>query len=71
MTDASHRLSHLLEHGRKAWSPQKWVGSGWERIGDVGVNSLLINNGKKKANPKIRRTLKRPIYCSAKFNFLV
>ena len=57
MTDAAHKLSHLPEHGRKAWLPQKWVRSGRERIGDVEVISLPINGDKKKANPKMRRAI--------------
>lgn len=57
MTDAAHKISHLLEHGRKGWSTRKWVRSGWERIGDVEVISLPINDGKKRANPKNRRAI--------------
>ena len=69
MTDAAHTLSHLPEHGRKAWLPQKWVRSGRERIGDVEVISLPINGDKKKANPKMRRAIEESnlLFCQVQF----
>lgn len=69
MTDAEHRLSQLLEHGRKALLPQKWVRSGRERIGDMEVISLPINDEKKKANPKMRRAIGESnlLFCQVQF----
>ena len=69
MTDAAHKLSHLPEHGRKAWLPQKWVRSGRERIRDVEVISLPINGDKKKANPKMRRAIEESnlLFCQVQF----